>query len=437
MLKLKVFDGSEANRYRMQRLGIALAPPIAAGLCFFAGLDLLSISLVAIAVAFPASLYSRRVLASDEIISSHERQEAPSEFIENRRNVVVYKTIEGPQIIAFYKIIRRPQDYSFHTMKASFANANLTLYPIIHANGPFLAVRFSSDQKNNRKYIALDVPEHLDAFAQTLMRRVPGLELIPASTADVESLIGVFGIKTKIPKNPIASGSADSRQPPKDEEERKAQEIRFSIENLGNLLSNSQNPSPEIKRREIKREQIPIIKVEPPQEENPPKPTNTPSKPEARILRRLSDTNEKVKIPGASSCKDADESLAPVMEFFQNVIATVDSIEDRPNTVPLTPTGKRIAGHLVLKDLQNLLEIIQKLEILKNLPINVQDKIAACHAYLELQFESLSAANSLNNPNELWARIPGVVDLIEGVLGDLLDAYENDLHQSGSGLQSA
>ncbi|MFX0113418.1 MAG: hypothetical protein ACFFB3_02610 [Candidatus Hodarchaeota archaeon] len=439
MSNLKYANGSNPQWLSVQRLGTIIAPLVAASLSLLAGLDLFSIVLVTVAVAFPASLYNRRLSASANILPSYVQQGTLNEIFENRKNIVVYKTAEGPHIIAFYKIIRQPQDYSLHTLKASFAKTNLTLYPIIHTNGPFLAIRFSSESKNDQNQFIWDLPSHLDAFTQTLMQRFAGLEIIAATPTDIKTLMTIFGTEKLSKKSTLPPEVINSCHFSSDREEEHSHGLQRSVENLRNLLRNSEDIPPKTERGEPQRKQDSSKSIKPIQEElqfgkeASAKPFEKPLQQEHTVSTDPANSRDEMKTVTILP-KEKEEDLIPIMESFQKIIAAVGSGQDRPNAVPITPIGKRIAGHLVAKDLKSLLDILQNLE---NLPIDVQSKITAYSACLERLFGTSFDSNIITHPDELWARIPGAVELIESILEDLLSAYETHLHQKDRTLQSA
>ncbi|MFW9914039.1 MAG: hypothetical protein ACFFGZ_00385 [Candidatus Thorarchaeota archaeon] len=328
-----------------------LSPPLIIVLCLLASLALLSTIILNLLVVLLSSLYSRRLSAYEESYSPCELQNDKGKAIKHNSNAVVYRSHHGPEILAFYKVLRRPQNYSLDELRAAFGTSNLTIYPIIHANGSFLAFRFAENSHSYQNNSVWEIPNHLDELARTISMQVPGLELVPASLPDVKRLLEVFGLRINDTQNGIHSKSADIRRTNRD------------------LLSNSGN-SP------------------------------------------LNSNNE----------------LENAISHFEKATATIESIQGDPNSVPITPTGKQIAERLVIKDLSDLLGILQSLA---NLPESVQDKIATCQAYLNVYIDN-SSKNGITTPNTLWKHVPGAVELIEEILEELLGTYEGN-HGQGEG----
>ncbi|MHA2495382.1 MAG: hypothetical protein ACXAEI_07830, partial [Candidatus Hodarchaeales archaeon] len=197
-----------------KRVVTALMPPIATSITLLAGLGIVSIAIVTIGIGFLASIYSRRLSAYSSSSTPQLQQGDLVETFANKSNVVMYRTPEGPQIMAFYQVVRRPSDYSFHTLRATLGNSNLTVHPIIHANGPFLCIRFSDNGSSNQKDFVWDVPRHLESLILSITQKTPGLELEHASLTDLKDLLGVFGlrIRERQDRSVQVSGSSDPPQ---------------------------------------------------------------------------------------------------------------------------------------------------------------------------------------------------------------------------------
>ncbi|MFX0112980.1 MAG: hypothetical protein ACFFB3_00380 [Candidatus Hodarchaeota archaeon] len=393
---MNISNSSTTHIVRMQRLGAVLAPPVITGLCLLIGFDLISTAMVAFATAFPASLYSRRLTASTEKSHSYEQEEEAAKILQDRKNIVVYKTAEGPQIIGFYKILQRPPGYAFHTLRAKFAQSDLTIYPMIHANGLFLAFRLCDNGPQSQKYLILEAPQHLETFAQTLMQKLPGLAIEPASFTDVKSLIRIFGLKSV----ETSKGSSEIINRPSscsfESINRLTQDPDFLEKILKKKLRKSERKVPENKRasNNLLREF-----------------GDSSTSPESRL-----DISNKNIYPVMSGKK----ALATLTDTYQQILATIESVQGDANAVPVTFTVKRIAGRLVLKDLIEVLNICQTLT---GLPLEIQNLMNAFQAYYKHYFGDLTAKTIPIRTEELWEHIPGAA-VIVGMLVEKLGASQ-------------
>lgn len=180
--------------FRIQKIGIILAPPIAASITLLAGLDLFYVALFTIAVAFPASLFNRRLHVYSETTMAEGRQDLEVELLEGQSNTVVYKTRNGTQIIGFFKISQRPQRQFLHTLNSTVANSNLAISLLDNVNGTFLVIRFPGKGYRNRRRLIYDAIEHLKTYTQTITQDMPGLKLEPASLDELRNLTGLLGL---------------------------------------------------------------------------------------------------------------------------------------------------------------------------------------------------------------------------------------------------
>ncbi|MFW9915788.1 MAG: hypothetical protein ACFFGZ_09295 [Candidatus Thorarchaeota archaeon] len=415
-----------------KRAVTALMPPIATSISLLAGLNIVSIAIVTIIIGFLASLYSRRLSVYTSVTAAHFQQDDLAETFENKSNIVIYRAPEGAQLMAFYRILRRPSGYSFHTLRATFGNSNLTVHPIIHANGPFLCFRFSDDNTSYQKNLVWDVPRHLESLILSITQKTPGLELAPATFADLKDLLGIFGLRIK--ERPSGSFQTSSASDPP----------HLSRDRSGDL-------SGHLPKRIIRKDS--------------PKPSNN-NPAAARSLseiargifhnqKSVAEENAAIEDALISSTKigissnqtishgssanntmieGTKEDYRDLVDSYEKILASIDSIQGDQQPSPITPTGKRIAGHLLIKDLQEFLKILQNLT---GLPLETRDKITAYKTRLNQHFQELVGSNREISPDELWKRIPGAVEMIEEVLGDLLTIYEENYHQTDGTTQIA
>ncbi|MFQ5976555.1 MAG: hypothetical protein ACE5OZ_00310 [Candidatus Heimdallarchaeota archaeon] len=180
--------------FRIQKIGTILAPPIAAGITLLARLDLFYVALFTMAVAFPASLFNRRLNVYSETAMAEGRQDLEVELLEGQSNTVIYKTRNGTQIIGFYKISQRPQRQFLHTLNSTVANSNLAMSLLDNVNGTFLVIRFPGKGYRNRRRLIYDAIEHLKTYTQTITQDMPGLKLEPASLDELRNLTGLLGL---------------------------------------------------------------------------------------------------------------------------------------------------------------------------------------------------------------------------------------------------
>ncbi|MHA2370447.1 MAG: hypothetical protein ACXADX_16650, partial [Candidatus Hodarchaeales archaeon] len=227
-----------------KRVVTALMPPMATSITLLAGLGIVSIAIVTIGIGFLASIYSRRLSAYSSSSTPQLQQGDLVEIFANKSNVVMYRTPEGPQIMAFYQVVRRPSDYSFHALRATLGNSNLTVHPIIHANGPFLCIRFSDNGSSNQKDFVWDVPRHLEGLILSITQKTPGLELAPASLTDLKDLLGVFGlrIKERQDRSVQVSGSSDHLQPRRDRSRDPSDQVSKRIIRNGPQIQSKNDP---------------------------------------------------------------------------------------------------------------------------------------------------------------------------------------------------
>lgn len=415
-----------------KRAVTALMPPIATSISLLADLDIVSIALITIIIGFLASIYSRRLSAYNTATTPQLQQDGLVETFANKTNIVIFRAPEGSQIMAFYKVLRRPSGYSFHTLRATFGNSNLTVHPMIHANGPFLCIRFSNDSANSQRNLVWDVPRYLESFIQSITQKTPGLELAPASLADLKDLLGVFGLQIN-ERHDRSLQTSSSSVPPRPKRDRS--------------YDPSDHPSKKIIRN------------------NSPKPSNndpTTARALSEIARGIFHNNKSIEEENTAieeaSASSADigvssnefasqtssinnasaqgnkEEYRDLTESYEKILANIENIQGDQQPSLVTPIGKRIAGHLLIKDLQEFLETLQNLT---GLPIAAQDKITAYSTYLNQHFRELVSSNTIVSPDELWKRIPGAVELIEEVLGDLLTIYEENYNQTEGTAQTA
>ncbi|MHA2496086.1 MAG: hypothetical protein ACXAEI_11400, partial [Candidatus Hodarchaeales archaeon] len=279
-------------------------------------------------------------------------------------------------------------NYAWDELRATFGTSNLTIYPIIHANGPFLAIRFAENSHSYQNNSIWEIPNHLDDLARTITRQVPGLELVPASLPDVKRLLGVFGLRINNTQTEVKKRSKQPHQKVEGSSSRFIKPVSAGALFRKGTRSNS---------TEIRR-----------------------------TSRNL------LSNPGNSPL-NANNELEHAISHFEKATATIENINGDPNSVPITATGKQIAERLVIKDLNDLLEILQSLT---KLPESVQEKIATCQAYLNAHIDS-SSKNGKTTPNMLWKHIPGAVELIEEILEELLGTYEGSPSHSKGEIQPA
>lgn len=412
-------------KIQMQKAGTALTPPIIASFCLLVGLDLGSIALVTIAATIPASLFQRRLSASAGNYSSNELQDDNVEVFENKKNIIVYKTAEGPQFLAFYKIIRRPTRYSLDTLKTTFANSNLTIYPMIHVNGTFLAIRFLNKNKDYQKNTFWEEPQHLESLAQNLARQLPGLVLEAAALSDIKALLSVFGLKITEEQLSRLETKKASNQHELAQERSNAQNQLQSSDVLRNNPRNSENPLSEadttlseillnfIRNRETTHPDA-VLREE----------TILTS---PIVAAPLIESNRQFSNHKPNTAKNTEKEIRVLTESYHKIQATVENIRNDPNTALMTSTGKRIAGQLVVKDLKETLETLQNVI---GLSADAQGRISDYQAYLNRHFENLGNDNSEVDPDLLWEYIPQATELLGRIFDGLFAAQGDGYHNT-------
>ncbi|MHA2369569.1 MAG: NYN domain-containing protein [Candidatus Hodarchaeales archaeon] len=225
-------------KLRLQKLGTIFAPPITAGICLLAGLGLFYVALLTIVVAFPASLYNRRLYVYSEAAVATSKQDLGVDLLENQPNVVVYNTRDGLQIIGFYKISKRPQRQFLQTLNSTISNSNLAISLIDNANGTFLVIRFPGKGYRNQRQFMHDAKEHLQTNTQAITQDIPGLELEPATLEELKSLTGLLGLEITKKRNYDGLEALDTSESHSDREQRRfpsVQEIQGT--SLRNAIS--------------------------------------------------------------------------------------------------------------------------------------------------------------------------------------------------------
>jgi hypothetical protein len=410
---------------KMQKAGTTLSPPIIAIFCLLVGLDLGSIALVIIAATIPASLYQRRLSASEVNGSSNELQEDKVKVFENKKHIVVYKTPEGPQFLAFYKIVSRPAMYSLDTLKTTFANSNsnLTIYPMIHANGAFLAIRFSNKNKNYPKNTFWEEPQHLDSLAHNLTRQVPGLALEAAALSDIKALLGIFGLN--IPEEQISQleTRSASYQHEFAQERYNAQNqpqssgvLRNNLQNSESSLSEADTILSETLMNSIRNIEMTPVNAGLSEEAIPTS---------SVAIASLNEPEREASSHRPEMAKNTEKEIQALTEFYQKIQATVEDIQKDATAALMTSTGKRIAGQLVVKDLRGALEALQNVI---GLPSDVQGRVSDYQAYLNQHFENFSNNNTEADPDLLWEHIPQATELLGRILNSLFAAQGDGHH---------
>jgi hypothetical protein len=110
--------------------------------------------------------------------------------------------------------------------------------------------------------------------------------------------------------------------------------------------------------------------------------------------------------------------LATLTDTYQQILATIESIQGDPNAVPVTSTAKRIAGHLVIKDLTEVLDTCQTLA---GLFPEIQNLVSAFQTCYEHYFGNLTAKSEPVKTDTLWEHISGAV-VIVGMIWEKLEA---------------
>jgi hypothetical protein len=271
----------------------------------------------------------------------------------------------------------------------------------------------------------------LESLILSITQKTPGLELEHASLTDLKDLLGVFGlrIRERQDRSVQVSGSSDPPQLRRDRSGDPRDQLRKRIIRNDSPKSNN-DPAAARALSEIARG-IFQNKKSVDEEEASMEDTVINSAeigaPSNELSSHGSGTNNTMTEGNKEEYRDLAES-------YEKILANIDSIQGDQQPSPITPTGKRIAGHLLIKDLQKFLETLQNLT---GLPIEAQEKITAYSTRLDEQFRELISNNANNSPGELWERIPGAVELIEEVLGDILAIYEEGFHQTEGTAQTA
>lgn len=405
----------KGNGFRIQKASVVLAPPIIAGWSLLAGLNLLIIALATLAVTLVSSLYNRHLSASREESVSPPLQDAAAKAFKNNSHMVIYKNGKGPQILAFYKIISRPHGYSLHTLKARFANSKLTIYPMIHTNGPFLAIQFSDKGLQSQQKLILETPDYLERLIQTMMEKLPGLTLARASSTEVKAFMTVFGVK---PKNqvvhPQPGAAYHSQETPKQElQGQMAEKLRRSVEQRDHHLTPPEERPPMAERAELEPVRVPVRSV---------KSLNTEINAVDQNLINSIDISSPLANPSpifANSAQFVEKNEAAYKELkesYAKIQETVETVLKNPNSIPISPAGKRIAGRLVIKDVRALLAI---LNCMADLSAKAQERISACNTYLDRQFGIPGGNPDAVPSDDMWKQIPVALELIEGVVREI------------------
>jgi hypothetical protein len=393
-----------------------LLPPIIAGWGLLAGLNLLTIAFGTLAVTLAASLYNRHLSAAPENSLSPPLQDAATKPFKNNSHMIVYKSAKGPQILAFYKISSSPHDYSLHTLKASFANSKLTIHPMIHTNGPFLAIRFSDKGLQSQQKLILEAPDYLEKLIETMMLKLPGLTLTRASSTEVKALLTVFGVKPKTQEVVRQADPTDQRQktPNHEPQGQLAEKLRLSVEQRELLLIPPEEQPPKAERAELEPLKVPI---------KTSKPLDNGRKAVGRHSANSSHRTPSVATPGpvftrsAQSDPKIKSAIEDIRELYTKIQETTETVLTKTNSLPITSTGKRIAGRLVIKDIGALLAILKSFP---DLSTKAQERISACSTYLDKQFGIPGSNAKAVPPDDIWKQIPVAIELLEGVVREIM-----------------
>ncbi|MFQ5980802.1 MAG: hypothetical protein ACE5OZ_21910 [Candidatus Heimdallarchaeota archaeon] len=403
------------NGFRIQKASVVLLPPIIAGWGLLAGLNLLTIAFGTLAVTLGASLYNRHLSATSENSLSPPLQDAATKPFKNNSHMIVYKSAKGPQILAFYKIISRPHDYSLHTLKASFANSKLAIYPMIHTNGPFLAIRFSDKGLQSQQKLILEAPDYLEKLIETMMLKLPGLTLTRASSTEVKALLTVFGVRKTHGVVPQADPT-DQRQKASNHEPQGqlAEKLRLSVEQRELLLIPPEEQPLRAERVELEPLKVPL---------KTSKPLDNNRKAVGRHSANSSDETPSVATPGpvftrsAQSDPKINSAIEDLRELYTKIQETTETVLTKTNSIPITSTGKRIAGRLVIKDIGALLAILKSFP---DLSTKAQERISACSTYLDKQFRIPGSNANAVPSDDIWKQIPVAIEFLEGVVREIL-----------------
>ncbi|MFX0116717.1 MAG: hypothetical protein ACFFB3_19370 [Candidatus Hodarchaeota archaeon] len=231
---------SSELRFRIQRISTILTPPITAGICLLAGLQLFYVALITIAAVFPASLVNRRLHDYAEATMAEKKQDLSVELLEGWTNVVAHNTRNGTQIIGFFKISQQPQRHFLQALNSIAANSNLAISLLNNANGTFLVIRFPGKGYRNRRRLICDAIEHLKTCTQSITQDISGLKLIPAELNELRNLTGFLGLTLARRTNSL---TADQSDDVKTESDLKGRSFQGNLYHYSPIASLRPNPS--------------------------------------------------------------------------------------------------------------------------------------------------------------------------------------------------
>ncbi|MFX0116716.1 MAG: hypothetical protein ACFFB3_19365 [Candidatus Hodarchaeota archaeon] len=113
--------------------------------------------------------------------------------------------------------------------------------------------------------------------------------------------------------------------------------------------------------------------------------------------------------------------VTKLRELHRRISQTIQGLKGSGNDAGLSHTGKRVAGHLVVKD---LIKILETAEELKRSPYDVKNTIAELRRYIVEQLGM--STDAYMDPEVLWKRISGGTKIITILLEKLEEPLTKD-----------
>lgn len=164
-----------------------------------AGVELLSIVILTLAVAFGAGLVNRKLYRQLAELVQEGPTASTVRLVPDQPHVVLYTGREGLRVLGFYKFWVRPQHTFVKMIHSTIANSRLSGSLLDNANGTFLVIHFPGKGYRSHHQVLRDALAHLETTYQTIIQEVPGIELQPASPEDIQSLTGLMGLTIEAP----------------------------------------------------------------------------------------------------------------------------------------------------------------------------------------------------------------------------------------------
>ncbi|MFX0114944.1 MAG: hypothetical protein ACFFB3_10390 [Candidatus Hodarchaeota archaeon] len=436
--------------FRIQRISTILTPPITAGICLLAGLQLFYVAFFTIAVAFPASLVNRRLHVYAEAAMAEKKQDLSVELLEGWTNVVACNTRNGTQIIGFFKISQQPQRHFLQALNSTVANSNLAISLLKNANGTFLVIRFPGKSYRNRRRLICDAIEHLKTYTQSITQDISGLKLMPADLNEIRNLAGFLGLTLARRTNSLTADQSDDVKTESDLEGRSFQGNLYHYSPIASLRPNPPIIESLISQKEILSSSMDnSLQFDHFTSEMRPTSETKDNCSLSLPIKNASDSEEEhffyvedIQIsdpivypksdaktqsgPLSSSTRHHSASdnvivVAKLRELHRRISQTIQGLKGSENEAGLSHTDKRIAGRLVVKD---LIKILETAEELNESPYDVKNTIAELRRYIVEQLGM--SADAYMDPEVLWKRIPEGTKIIAILLEKLDEPLTKD-----------